>query len=68
MRLGALFCLLARGHLSLKRLQISNVHICNKNICYKISLLLVREMQKNKKNKKILGTPFLLYFILIQHL
>ena len=35
--------------------KISNVHICNKNICFKTSLLLVKDMNK----EIILGTPFL---------
>ena len=35
--------------------KISNAHVCNKNICYKISLLLVKDMNK----EIILGTPFL---------
>ena len=35
--------------------KISNVHVCNKNVCYKISLLLVKDMNK----EIILGTPFL---------
>ena len=35
--------------------KVSNVHVCNKNICYKISLLLVKDMNK----EMILGTPFL---------
>ena len=35
--------------------KISNVHVYNKNICYKISLLLVKDMNK----EIILGTPFL---------
>ena len=35
--------------------KISNVHICNKNICFKTFLLLVKDM-----NKEIIwGTPFL---------
>ena len=35
--------------------KVSNAHVCNKNICYKISLLLVKDMNK----EMILGTPFL---------
>ena len=35
--------------------KISNVNLCNENICFKISLLLVKDMNK----KIILGTPFL---------
>ena len=35
--------------------KISNVHICNQNVCYKTSFLLVRDMNK----EIILGTPFL---------
>ena len=35
--------------------KVSNVHVCNKNVCYKISLLLVKDMNK----EMILGTPFL---------
>ena len=35
--------------------KISNAHVCNKNISYKISLLLVKDMNK----EMILGTPFL---------
>ena len=35
--------------------KILNVHICNQNVCYKTSLLLVRDMNK----KIILRTPFL---------
>ena len=35
--------------------KISNIHICNQNVCYKTSLLLVKDMNK----KIILGTPFL---------
>ena len=35
--------------------KISNVHICNKNVCYKTSLLFVRDMNK----EIILETPFL---------
>ena len=34
--------------------KISNVQVCNKNICYKISLLLVKNMNK----EIILGTSF----------
>ena len=34
--------------------KISNVHVCNKNTCYKISLLLVKNMNK----EIILGTSF----------
>ena len=34
--------------------KFSNVHICNQNICFKTSLLLVKEMHK----EIILGTPF----------
>ena len=35
--------------------KVSNVHVCNKNVCYKISLILVKDMNK----EMILGTPFL---------
>ena len=35
--------------------KISNVHIYNQNVCFKTSLLLVRDMNKDI----ILGTPFL---------
>ena len=35
--------------------KISNIHICNQNVCYKTFLLLVKDMNK----KIILGTPFL---------
>ena len=35
--------------------KISNVHICYQNVCYKISLIFVRNMQP----KVVLGTPFL---------
>ena len=35
--------------------KISNIHICNQNVCYKTSLLHVRDMNK----EIILGTPFL---------
>ena len=35
--------------------KLSNVHVCNKNVCFKISLLLVKDMNK----EIILGTLFL---------
>ena len=45
----------ANKHLLQIKYKISNVHVCNKNVCYKISLLLVKDMNK----EIILGTPFL---------
>ena len=35
--------------------KVSNVHVCNKNVCYKISLILVKDMNK----EMILETHFL---------
>ena len=42
--------------------KVLNVHICNMHICFKTSLLLVKDMNK----EIILGTPFLTLLYLLE--